>query len=346
MCESILSWDVGIKNLAYCLIEKNDNKFKIKKWDVINLNDNIKPCGFIIRGGGTCSQEAKILINDNNTHNIYLYCKSHAEKYKAVFTKDVEKTVCCMGRCKSPAIEKPQDAINLIAFDKPLIAFGWCKDHIDKGKLKYISSIKKRKISGMNSMKQDLQTMTKKLYDILDKEPDFLKVSKILIENQPTKINMTMKTISVILFSYFVMRGVVEKVKNNSIIDEVKFVSPSNKLKVNKVTTDEILTKSNKPSVNKDKKDETLINDAKENDKYKNKNNIKQKDNKEQYKLTKNLGIKYCKSLIDANDLAILDSHKKKDDMCDSFLQGFQFLFNPVPDNYMDKLKTIGMTQI
>ena len=37
----ILSIDVGIKNLAFCLFEKNvtNNNFKISKWDVINISE-------------------------------------------------------------------------------------------------------------------------------------------------------------------------------------------------------------------------------------------------------------------------------------------------------------------
>ena len=36
----ILSWDVGIKNLAYCMINyRNDNNnIEIIEWDIINLN--------------------------------------------------------------------------------------------------------------------------------------------------------------------------------------------------------------------------------------------------------------------------------------------------------------------
>ena len=42
------------------------------------------------------------------------------------------------------------------------------------------------------------------------------------------------------------------------------------------------------------------------------------------YKMTKELGIKYCKELIShlPEWLAILNNHKKKDDLCDAFLQG------------------------
>ena len=33
----ILSIDVGIKNLAFCILESYENKYVIKEWDVINL---------------------------------------------------------------------------------------------------------------------------------------------------------------------------------------------------------------------------------------------------------------------------------------------------------------------
>src|SRR5438477_356165 len=37
----ICSWDVGIKNLAYCIIEKKENsKLNIIKWDTIDLIDS------------------------------------------------------------------------------------------------------------------------------------------------------------------------------------------------------------------------------------------------------------------------------------------------------------------
>ena len=40
----ILSWDVGIYNLSYCILEKNetDGKINIIKWDIVNLVDNDK----------------------------------------------------------------------------------------------------------------------------------------------------------------------------------------------------------------------------------------------------------------------------------------------------------------
>ena len=44
---NILSIDVGMKNLAYCLLQHNPNEehYKILKWEVINLcNTNEHTC--------------------------------------------------------------------------------------------------------------------------------------------------------------------------------------------------------------------------------------------------------------------------------------------------------------
>ena len=47
----ILSIDVGIKNLAFCLFEKSENSdyFKITKWDTVNISEQheIQNCIFI-----------------------------------------------------------------------------------------------------------------------------------------------------------------------------------------------------------------------------------------------------------------------------------------------------------
>ena len=66
---------------------------------------------------------------------------------------------------------------------------------------------------------------------------------EVLIENQPTLKNPTMKTISTLLYSYFVMRGITDK---QGTISNVRFICPSNKLKVNKVETDATLNKKGK----------------------------------------------------------------------------------------------------
>ena len=54
------------------------------------------------------------------------------------------------------------------------------------------------------------------------------------------------------------------------------------------------------------------------------------KDESKKYKFTKNVGIIYTKDILKGQDnwLDFLDSSKKKDDLCDSFLQGLYFYDN------------------
>ena len=103
-----------------------------------------------------------------------------------------------------------------------------------------------------------------------------------------------MKTISTILYAFYYMRGISDKEVTKSDIIKVKFMSPSNKLKV--VTEGE---------------SKKLI-------------TLKASNEAKAYKMTKELGIKYCKELIShlPDWLKVLDGHKKKDDLCDAFLQG------------------------
>ena len=100
-----------------------------------------------------------------------------------------------------------------------------------------------------------------------------------------------MKSISSTIYDYFLIRGIIDKEKTQSKIHTVKYISPSNKLKVDADNTIKTLSKT--------------------------------ADN-QKYKLTKQLGIQYCKQLIahDTINLDFLGTQKKKDDLCDAFLQG------------------------
>ena len=57
--KTILSFDVGIKNLAYCLLKKSDIEFKITDWGIINLVEDMQKCMFCGNGGKQCEKLAK-----------------------------------------------------------------------------------------------------------------------------------------------------------------------------------------------------------------------------------------------------------------------------------------------
>lgn len=308
----ILSWDVGIKNMAYCVLEKKEENFKILKWGIINVSEETNTCQCTLRGGKQCGKKAKFKIChsenklfENFEDGMYL-CEKHVEKETPTLQEiekpptkknnkqKIEKMYCCV--CNKTASLKINNT-----------TYCWCKDH-EKNAQKFEKNIKIKKISVKNCNKQDVQITAEILFKKLDEISELLNVDTVLIENQPAVKNPIMKRIAAMLYSYFIIRGVMDK-KGGSIITNVKFVSPSNKLKVNEETTNKKLKQTEKNKI---------------------------------YKMTKKMGIKYCKSLIDENDLNELEKYSKKDDLCDAFLQGFKYIFNVVPQKYFEKLKLVG----
>jgi hypothetical protein len=293
----ILSWDIGIKNLAYCIIDKDDNSdnFKILEWNIINLSTNVKTCQYITRNG-KCNNKAKYIIVNKDKKKFledheefeFCVCENHTDK----FTPEFSQVTKMCNKCKNKSIEgiKRTD-------------YCWCEKHQEFCKNKLLKKIIKKNVPKQTCMKESLQKLTVLLYSILDTKPELLKVDEVLIENQPSFLNPTMKTMSAIVYSYFIMRSLVDK--KSETIKEIRFIAPSKKLTVSD-NTNKVLKKTEKSKV---------------------------------YRMTKKLGITYCKALISNNDKTYLETFKKKDDLCDCFLQGFRYLFSPVPKVYFDKIR-------
>jgi len=288
----ILSWDVGIIHLAYCILEYNTQKklYKIHYWDQINLtnyDENAFKCKFIDKK--PCTANGKFFYINNNIE-CYL-CGRHKKKYipelvdiDSYFTKEKEGT-CDYINNKKKCVK---NATYYNENEK------YCTIHAKSKINKINKNLIPQSIKKINSMKMSIDILRFNLVNKLDKLDFLLNVDKVLIENQPTLKNPKMKSISSTIYDYFLIRGIIDK-KNNSTIKEVKYISPSNKLKVNADNTIQTLSKTT--------------------------------DN-QKYKMTKQLGIQYCKQLIshDEQNLLLLESYKKKDDLCDAFLQGAHYI--------------------
>ena len=77
----VLSIDVGLKNLALCLFDKNnEDKYQIKIWDVINITGieeeqtNIFVCDEVMKNGKICGKVAKYKKNES------CLCMKHSKK--------------------------------------------------------------------------------------------------------------------------------------------------------------------------------------------------------------------------------------------------------------------------
>jgi hypothetical protein len=120
-----------------------------------------------------------------------------------------------------------------------------------------------------------------------------------------------MKSVSAMLYSYFVMRGIHEKTKTNSTIKNIKFCSPSNKITVGGEEADQRLKNAEEGKV---------------------------------YKVTKQLGVRFCEALIDDSPewLEFFKSHTKRDDLADALLENFIINFGPdLPEHYAAKVREV-----
>jgi hypothetical protein len=67
---NILSFDIGIKNLAYCKICRDTND--IKQWGILNISCD-ETCNHISSKGISCEKSATYRIEGNN------FCTSHSK---------------------------------------------------------------------------------------------------------------------------------------------------------------------------------------------------------------------------------------------------------------------------
>lgn len=233
----IISWDVGIKNLAYCVLEKDleTGHFTVLKWDKINIVDSdlITCCG-TKQNSEVCGKKASLVgVKDGSTK---YYCGAHKSQHKPFDdnwdnefmapSKTDDKCTYTLPK-KGSVCNKPSSFTSNGSH--------YCKTHAEliKNATKKNAELKKIKRTKATSTNPD--ELCEKMYTKLDAIPGITDINEVLIENQPTLKNPSMKTVACMLFSYFVLRGRLDKADNK--ITKIRFISPSNKLKVD---TDQI----------------------------------------------------------------------------------------------------------
>jgi hypothetical protein len=209
----ILSIDVGIKNLAFCLFEKSPTaqQFKITKWDVINLTEEetFKCC--FVEKNIICNKLAKFKKDDK------CFCIKHSKKQQI----------------HVPTPEQKQSFINKQKINK-------LYEIADSHDIKYDSKIKKTDLVKLineyiqNNYFEPIES--KKAVDvdlfnigvnIKNKFNEILKdegvINYVIIENQIGPLAIRMKTIQGMIVQYFIM--------SNLNVQHIEFISASNKLK-------------------------------------------------------------------------------------------------------------------
>ena len=275
MCTRILSIDVGIKNLAFCLFEKHveSSYFNIAKWDIINLSqeDEIQTCKCAEKNGIICNKPAKYTLNDT------YFCLKHSKKQDyQIPTSELKPNF--INKQKIQKLIEIADKYN-IHYEKPIK-----KNDLLFKINEYITNKCFKEITSTNASQIDLITIGKNIKNKFNKIfPIEDKIDYVLIENQISPIANRMKTIQGMIAQYFIMN-------NNT--DHIEFVSSINKLKEYKT---------------------------------------EDKNTNSDYKSRKKQGITKCLEFLTTdhrfnNQLSYFNTHKKKDDLSDSFLQGLWFI--------------------
>ena len=314
--EKILSFDVGIIHLAYCLltkkeVEKNVYKWDILDWAIIDLTDREDhKCSL-------CKKSAKLLQTFGGEK---YYCKVHSKSIisKPIPFEDFFKTLEKKQISGCGFMIDNEKCNKNCMFEKNSETIQYCTPHAKKIYSNLEGEMKLKSIKNTGVKDLDFDDTRLKLVMELEKRKHLLEANVVVIENQPSFKNPRMKSISGIIYDYYMIRGMVDKEITKSTITKVKFMSPSNKIKLATDGETQQLVK------------------------------LKSSDESKAYKMTKSLAVKYASEMSKhlPEWLAKFNSHKKKDDLADAFLQGaYYFEMNvKVSDNnnvYKTKTKEI-----
>jgi hypothetical protein len=294
---NILSFDVGIKNLAYCLVNVTDataKKFNILDWGVINLMTNgIQPESSVCI---TCKKKATLQTVPGDRH----YCAIHAKKdkhFKPIDNKFKEFAVV-------HSLDKiPMKRLNeFIAHNSIIVDSGSSKKPL-KGELleivkKYISDWCFVKCGSGEKKKKandfDLVGLGVALRDKLDAtfSSEIRKtIDKVVIENQIGPLAIRMKSLQGMITQYFIMKN----------LEDISYISASNKLKmfegIYEQDSDDEQPKTNEVG------------------------------NKKKYKERKDKSVEIVAKLVVGMPKweEVFKTHSKKDDLADSLLQALWY---------------------
>ena len=304
----VLSIDVGIKNLAYCLFDCNTltKMYEIVQWDVINLCGQEPNCSI-----ANCKKKAKY-VNVNDKTN---YCLVHAKKTAYILpTADLSlKKIKKMSKDKLVALVQKHSI--------PLKPTDVKKEDILKTVLEFFDKKLLQSVATSSANDLNLIQIGIAMRTAFDKEfvHHLTTIEQIVIENQISPIANRMKSLQGMIAQYFIMND----------ITNIEFVSAANKLKGVGDTP-----QGRPPQGRPPQGTEAEGQAAKTADTSASCGGLAcfaGGVSPTSYASRKKEGIRITLDLLKENEkhskwLTHFNAHKKKDDLADAFLQGNWFL--------------------
>lgn len=301
----VISFDVGIKNMAYCIFEDINGELGISGWEVLNLMD-IQETTFVCDCMNVpkskkllpkaCTKKAKYIKNNK------YYCEKHAKGCSQYIVPTKQFQLSSLKKMKIEELIKLGNKYMVfidIASPEKMLKKDLVTVVISYFEKRCFELIIPKKTK--TASETDLIEIGRNMKQRLGEVANLNEITNVAIENQISPIANRMKTIQGMLAQYFIMTNETA---------QIDFISSANKLK----QFDK--NKRNQPTNKLEVATDTST-------------NIVRNINPD-YKTHKKDGVQYCLEVIDANpEMAIwktaLDT-KKKDDLADAFLQGIWYL--------------------
>ncbi len=315
----LISFDIGIKNLAYCVFNKTGGVFNktggvfdktggvfnktggvfdktggvfdkttVVDWGIINLSDSVSNstyplCNCQMKNGITCGKKATY------TNGALLCCATHAKSCgKLLPAKELSMPHVKKLKLDDLRVYCAQKFISIGVEDKKPAIIDKVQQHLEKNVLQPIKKTVTKTANQIHLV--DIGRRIKTNFDTRF-SPYINNIQQVILENQISPIAGRMNTIQGMVAQYFIMKSL------NVSID---FISSAGKLKGLAASSE--------------------------------------------YKDHKKNGIAFCQQFMAANPelalkKAVIDEATKKDDLADCFLQGIYYMKKQNIINYSEDLK-------
>lgn len=221
---TVLSIDVGIKNLSYCIISDTIQDRSqlpiIYDWNNISLFENkpIPSCMGVTKHSTPCGHNAKYIVPDSGV----CVCATHAKKYLGHLPPITKHKRSVYSKLNISELRQYTSSIIDHTNASPIATKPTRTILLEKIKKVHASALFVPIKKSINASKLDMVSIGSAIIREFDKiiMPYDAKITTVIIENQIGPIAMRMKTIQGMLMQYFLMRDFVD----------IRFVSSSNKL--------------------------------------------------------------------------------------------------------------------